>query len=40
MILISFTMWVNFELSSYSYEMKAEQLVKEKIESDKIKAGA
>jgi len=35
MILIFSIMWVNFELSSYSYEMKAEQLVKEKIESDK-----
>ena len=40
MILIFFIMWVNFELSSYSYEMKAEQLVKEKIESNKIKVSA
>ena len=36
MILIFFMMWVNFELSSYSYEMRAEQLVKEKIKSNKI----
>ena len=40
MILIFSTMWVNFELSSYSYEMKAERLVKDKIASDKINASA
>ena len=35
MILTFFVMWVNFELSSYSYVMKAERLVKERIESAK-----
>jgi hypothetical protein len=37
-ILINFIMWVGFEKASFSYELKAEQAVDEKIEYDRSKA--
>ena len=40
MIVVSFLMWVYFELSSYDYEVKAERLVRAKVEADKNKASA
>jgi hypothetical protein len=35
MILLFFIMWVNFELSSYTYELRAEQVVKDNTASNR-----